>query len=259
MRISVITLYLLGLLIAVTTVSCEKVIDVDLNEKDPQFVIQGMIIGGQTTHRVRITRTLNFDEVQAYPVVGNASVTVIDNLGNAGVFTYIGDGTYELTGYEGMEDRTYTLTVAVDGKTFSASSTMPFQVPIDTLVSYPFPFGEDTIQTVIPFRFDPAEYANYYRMDIFVNDTVQEGIYLQDDQFDNGQESFNPVFGDFDHHDTVRVDFFCIDKPTWSYFNQLSINTGGGATPANPTPLFAGGALGFFSACTKETKEVIIP
>ena len=85
--------------------SCEKVIDVDLNDTEQKVVIEGSILRGDTLQRVRITKTQNFDESTAPPTVDNAVVTVIDNLGNAAVFTSVGNGWYELTGYPGVEGR----------------------------------------------------------------------------------------------------------------------------------------------------------
>lgn len=241
-------------------VACEKVVDIDLNQKDPQFVIEGMIIKGDSTQRLRITRTLNFNETEAYPVVNSANVTIVDDLGNSGIYQSIGDGWYELKNYVGTENRTYTVKILVDGKTFTASSQMPVQVPLETLLAESFPFGQDTFRAVIPLRMDPKGIANYYRFDIKKNDTVLKGVYIQDDQFSDGDYNYEPLGpGSFMQHDTVDLIMYCIDKPVWSYFNQLAVNIGGGASPANPTPMFTGGALGYFSACTKEAAQAIFP
>ncbi len=239
---------------------CEKVIDVDLNSNNPQFVIEGTIVKDDTIQRVRITKTLNFDEVTSFPGVDNATLTVIDNLGNSGVFLSVGNGEYVLPNYPGIEGRTYTLSVDIEGNQFQASSTMPTFVPIDSLLVSIFPFGQDTFRTVVPARFDPAGIKNYYQFHLFDSGVYQSGVYLQDDQFSDGNYDVQPLFGEsFEPGDLVTVEMFCIDKPVWSYFNQLSVNTNGsGATPANPTSNFSGGCLGYFSARTKSVKSVMI-
>jgi len=243
-----------------TTVSCEKVIDIDLNTEDPKYVIEGEVLAGDTIHRVKITRSLNFDESQAFPTVDNAVVTVTDNLGNSATFTSVGNGVYELTGYPGVEGRVYTLTVVVDGNTFVASSTMPGMVAIDSLYVEEFPFGEDTFRTLVPARFDPPSIANHYLLKVKRNGVFESGLFLQNDQFTDGNYSVEPLFlNELIQGDTVEVTMYGVDKPVWSYFNQLYVNTASSATPANPESNFSGGCLGYFSARTASTKSVVCP
>jgi hypothetical protein len=253
----VLFFFILGLAI----VSCTKVIKIDLNKDDQKYVVEAFILDGDTTHRVHITQTLNFDQSTAYPEVNDAVVTVVDNLGNAGTFTSVGEGWYNLTSYPGVPGRTYTITIAVGGKTFTAVSTMPTDIPIDLLVSDAFPFGQDTFINVTPVRLDLAGVANYYSFEILINDTVQNGVYLQDDQFADGNYLYQPLFGpDFQKLDTVTVRMANIDKPVYDYFNQLATNTAGqGATPANPVSNFSGGCLGYFSARSTDSKTIVIP
>lgn len=248
-------------LLAITAlfiVSCEKVIDVDLNEEDPKVVIEAKFNAGETTHRVQITRTLNFDEVGPYPAVNNATVGVTDNLGNSAVMTFVGDGFYEVTGYPVIEGRTYTLTVNVDGTTYTAASTVPGLVEIDTLAVLPIVLGADTLNALLPLRYDPAGIRNFYQFDIYKNTERVEGIFLQDDQFTDGILVEQPIFGGgFDSGDTALVDMFCIDEPVYNYFFALEQNQS--ATPANPVSNFSGGCLGYFSVRTKHSASVIIP
>ena len=249
MKFSIFSLGFAGLLaITLLSVSCEKVIHVDLNKADPTIVVEGEVLVGDTTHRVKITRTLNFDESTEFPTVDNAIVTVVDNLGNAGTFTHVGNGIYELSSYPGVEGRTYTLTIVVDGKTYTASSTMPGLVQLDTLIADQVPFGADTFDFVTPERLDPAGIANYYMFRITQNGVVQEGIYLQTDQLYDGNVIQEPLFLDeLAINDTIRVDMFSITKEEWTYNNQLLNNSTGQSTPANPINNFSGGCLGYFS------------
>lgn len=230
------------------TGSCQKVIDVDLNDASPNIVVEGELLVGDTTHRVKITRTMNFDESTAFPTVQDAVVTVVDNLGNSGVFTHVGNGVYELTAYPGVEGRTYTLTVVVDGKTYTASSTMPVFVPLSDLYAEQIPFAGDTFSFVTPERNDPAGIANYYQFRITQNSEEIEGINLQTDQLYDGNTIVEPLFlEELAVGDTIRVDMFSITKAAWTYHNQLLNNSTGQSTPANPISNFSGGCLGFFS------------
>lgn len=239
--------------------SCEKVIDVDLDETDQKIVVEGVILNGDTIQRVRVTRTTSFDDSNGAPTVDNAVITVTDNLGNIGTFASVGNGWYELTSYPGVEGRTYSIQVNVDGQTFLANSTMPNLVPMDSLYTEFFPFGMDTFITVVPSRYDPVGIANFYQFHLFKNGVKQKEIFLQNDQFTDGNLAVEPLFiSDIKLNDTLKVTMFCIDKPVWTYFNQLAVNASNSTTPANPVSNFTGGCLGYFSARTWNTREVIV-
>ena len=79
--------------------SCEKVIEVDINDKDPRFVIEGFVTLGETTHRVRITKSQNISASSAAPTVDNAIVVLSDDLGNSQTMALVSPGIYEATSY----------------------------------------------------------------------------------------------------------------------------------------------------------------
>ena len=239
--------------------SCEKVIDVDLNDTDQKVVIEGFILRGDTVQRVRITRTQNFDESTAPPAVDNASVTVIDNLGNAVSFTAVGNGWYEAINYPGVEGRTYTLTALVDGNSYSGSSTMTAYQPLQDLYVEFYPFGPDTLISLVPSHFDQQGIANHYQFHVYVNGERDKSIFIQDDQFTDGNLVVEPLFvSELEVGDSVRVDLFCIDKPVHTYFKQLGINSSSSATPANPISNLNGGCLGYFSARTFDSRTIVV-
>jgi len=254
-QITFFSLLLMGLFLG----SCTKVINVDLNSKDPQIVVESNFTAGETVHRVSVTKTLNFSESGAYPTIDNAVVTVTDDLGNSQILTFVGNGIYETVAYPVLEGRTYSLTVVADGKTFAASSTVPALVQMDTILVQAFPFGADTLFSLVPFRFDPAGVRNFYQFDLFRNNVRVPGIYLQDDEFSDGIGVQQPIFdndGAFGIGDTASIDMYGIDQPVYNYFFALLQNAT--ATPANPTSNFSGGCLGYFSARSKHTASVII-
>ena len=239
--------------------SCTKVIDVNLNSKDPQYVIEGVVTLGETTHQVKITRTLNLNESVAYPTVGDAIVFLTDDLGNNVELEHAGQGTYQVSNYQIHEGRTYTVSVTIGSKIFQATSTVPPLVQMDTLTTFPFSFGPASINALVPVRFDIPDIANYYQFNLFEKGIQKRGVYIQNDDFNDGNIMLEPIFSDsIDSGDTITVEMYCIDKPIYKYFYTLLQNISG-STPANPTSNFSGGRLGYFSARTKDVKKVIIP
>lgn len=252
--------FIFAILSALSLASCTKVIDVDLNTADPKYVIEGFVTKGETVHQVKITRTLNFDETVAFPTVDNAIVVISDNAGNSETLTLASPGIYKTSSLLGVEGRTYTITVTVDGKVFTATSYLPTEVSLDGLNVIVFPFGLDTIRAVVPNRMDQAGIANYYQYDIFQNGEQVKGVNLQDDQFSDGVQNQQPLFGgDFIPGDTIRVIMYCIDKPVYKYLFSIDANTGSTAAPANPDSNFGKSCLGYFSARTQKEQTVIIP
>ena len=239
--------------------SCTKVINVDIDDKAPQYVVEGFITLGETTHRVSITKTLNISQASPFPTVDNATVIVSDDLGNAQTMVLVAPGIYEASNYTVSEGRTYSLQITVGDQLFTASEKMPQFVALDTVVSFPFGFGEQAINTIVPIRLDPAGVANYYQFELERQGNILPGIYLQNDQFNDGNISQQPIFaGPIENGDTITVRMFSIPRVIHDYFFTLEQNLQG-ATPANPTSNIAGGCLGYFSVRAKSVKQIIIP
>src|SRR5690554_906724 len=92
--------------------SCEKEIDLDLNNSDPQIIIEGSITDAPGPYYVRISKSVNFDEPNSYPPVSGAYVTISDNEGNTDVLTEIEEGLYQTNTIVGAPGNTYNLSVS---------------------------------------------------------------------------------------------------------------------------------------------------
>jgi hypothetical protein len=253
---------LIVLVFAVVLTSCEKVIELKLNDSDQKYVIEGSVNNGESVHYVRITKTQKIQDATQNPTVDDATVVISDNAGNSETLTLVEPGLYATTDLLGVENRTYTITVTIEGEVFVASSTIPQQVPFDSLAVESYLFGPTVINSLVPIRIDPAGVDNFYKFALYRNDTLVPGIFLQDDKFADGVEMRQPLFGgDFKSGDLAKVEMKCIDRQTFRYFTALDQNGGGtgGATPANPESNFGKACLGYFSAQTREVKERIVP
>src|SRR5574343_1927681 len=249
---------LIALLIGGINTSCTKVIDVDLNSKDPQFVIEGFVTLGETTHQVKITKSLDIDQGIAFPTVDNAVVTLIDDLGASTSLNLVSPGVYECTGYAVSEGRTYTLTVSVDGKVFVASGEMMQDIPLSSVQTFDFAFGPDTIHAIVPLRQDIANVKNFFQFNLYNNHERVVGNFIQSDQYNDGNMMMEPLFADgINSGDTIDVVMFGIEETVYDYFYTLQQNEQG-ATPANPTSNFSGGCLGYFSVRTKDVGQIVI-
>ncbi|MDP4865085.1 MAG: DUF4249 domain-containing protein [Crocinitomicaceae bacterium] len=255
---SIIRLSIFFILLGIIS-SCTKVIEVDINDKDPQYVIEGFVTLGETTHRVSITKSQNLSASSVMPTVDNAIVVLSDDLGNSQTMVLVSPGIYEATAYPVAEGRTYSLSVNIASEVFVASGKMMQNVVIDTLETFAFSFGPTSLNALVPVRQDPGGIDNYYKFNIIANNILKPGIFIQEDAYNDGNLMMEPIFADgIESGDTVDVEMFGIDESVFKYFYTLQQNEQG-ATPANPTSNFSGGCLGYFSVRTKSVKQIVIP
>lgn len=259
------SLYILSSLIIASAIftSCEKVIDVDLNDSESKVVIEGIITDEAGPYTVKISKSINFDQNNSFPAVSNSEVIVSDDLGNVDTLIESSPGIYQTTTLVGQPGHTYYLNIKnSDGKKFSSSCYMPLKVNLDSVRVDSINFGGSFEITLFPQFLDPAGIRNYYRFKLRNNDEAINSIYLQDDQFSDGLVMLQPLIdpgAGITYGDLVTVEMLCIDKPINLYWFSLDLNVSEqSATPANPVSNISGGALGYFSAHTRQVRLVEI-
>jgi hypothetical protein len=263
---------------ACTLTACQKVINIDLNETAPQYVIEGALQEGTQTFTVRVTKTTSyFASATTTPKVTTATVTVTADNGIATVLTNMGEGVYAAANYTAQAAHTYTLKVTDGANTFTAASYMPAIVPIDSVTIIrasqsgifvpPSPGGaaDSTTRYLITCHFkDPAGSVNYFRGNIVPQPTEQGNngyTLIADKNLDGAALSFVAA-PKFRRGTPVTVELMAIDKSTYNYFNQLDEFIGRGqqsVSPANPDTNWSGGALGYFGAMSVQRKTVVTP
>ncbi len=257
---------LIGLLGAFAT-SCQKVIDVDLNEANPRIVIEARYNATDELITATISYTGSFFGTDDPTLVNDASVLIMDGNGSTTTVPSVGNGKYELAGYASTIGMTYTLQVIHNGTTYTASSTlMPTLVQETPTYEYYDSgfFGEDGGYLVSFLFQDPVGLGNCYKVILTGNDTTYnklDEILIGDDALTDGNIIERPAFEFFQPGDTVSFEVQSIDQPIYDYYNELLTLAGGGgnsAAPANPTYYWTNEALGYFSAYTYSKNGVLI-
>lgn len=252
-------------------ISCEKIIDIDLNEGAEKIVIDAILTNQSQLPSVYISKTSNFDDVGSPPTVSGALVTIIDNeTHHVDTLEEIESGLYMKWLYYGLEGHTYILNVHIEGKIYTAVSTMPNRVALDSLTQQNLvgeghepPFGGNssgrTSVRILPHYQDPADAKNFYQFIVTRNDTLVDDIFIRNDFGFNGSSSPFPLRVPAKKNDRVVVTMYCIDEPVYDYFFGLNENVNqSSATPANPKSNISNGALGYFKACTSERRTITI-
>lgn len=255
------------LLTIVLASACKKVIDVDLKSTTPQIVIEGNITDAGGPYEVKISKTVDFSVNNVYPPVTNAVVTITDTTNGITEQLYQSDsGVYITTDLIGVSRHTYRLQVNVNGQQYTASSTMPRRVPLDSIT-----FAENVnfnnqmeINAVVNFQ-DPVGLGNYYMFTEHVDSRQIPDIFVFEDRLSDGRYIEDPLFNDsayLQKGDTLVLSMDCIDQNIYNYFFTLMNVTGNNnfqsVTPANPVSNISNGALGYFSAHTTQRAAISV-
>jgi len=254
-------------------IACEKEIDLNLKGVESRHVIEAFITDQAGGSKVLISKTKDFSEDNSRITVSNAIVTITHGA-DSYQLEETEAGTYELPSLKGEEGQTYQLRVQIGEEIFSATSTMPALVNMDSLyISEEFIFDETYKLPTIDFM-DPPAMGNNYRFLVYVNNVKKKQIFAFNDELSNGransirlylhvgEDEDNPENERIKSGDLVRVEMLNIDLPVYKYFFSLENSATGdnqSATPANPVSNIIGGALGYFSAHTFQEKEVRVP
>lgn len=254
------------LLVALITVSCEKVIDLKLKDTESRLVVEGNITDEPGPYFVKLSKSVPFNESSNYPSVTNAQVIITDNTGQADSLTHIGDGVYQTNTIQGVVGRTYGLQIHLEGETYTASSTMPEVVPLDTITVSTMSFGPNEMIMLTPVFTDPSTIGNYYNFNLFVNGVQSNSYIIWNDVNGNGEvneKTIRTTGTKIDTGDEVKVEMQSVNTVDYQYYFLLSqISSKGpvaGTTPSNPPTNISNGALGLFSAHGTSSKTIIIP
>lgn len=250
--------------------SCEKVIEIELEETETQIVIEANLQAGTHPFVVVISETAPYFEAELPESIEDAVVTLRDDAGNVFNVPHEQNGKYIST-FEGIPGRTYTLEAEIEGVVYTAESTMQEKVELlEVFTEFEEAIGPRDEGYIFFFRFqDEPEAKNFYRLIHTVNDTVQldgDDLQVVDDVAFDGGAARLPIFQKvFDLGDTVSIELLHLDESAFNYYNTLGNIIGGGsgpfggsAAPGNPETNWSGGALGYFSAYSSDTASLVI-
>lgn len=261
-----------ALLLAAT--GCEKVVIVDLKTSDSQLVVEANLADDGRPCQVSLSRSVNYAEINNFPAVTGAVVTLSDDAGHLETLRETSPGQYQGTTVRGVAGHTYTLRIEVGGAAYMAVSTLPTVVPFDGLQTEANSFGQsNSLQAVVEYN-DPAGPGNSYLFRQYRNGRLNKTIFVQNDKFTDGnhvRQSLRNMgggndTGDLDKlatGDSLVVEMQNIDSNVYEYFRTLNqilqSNPVFSTTPANPKSNLSGGVLGYFSAHSRRIQRIRIP
>lgn len=246
-------------------ISCEKVVELDLDDAKQMLVVEAIVHDSLGDNFVKLSKTKPFnDNSVGYETISGALVIVTDNLGNSFTFTEATAGNYNCPTLEGITGRAYFLTVNVSGKVVTAQSVMNPKVNLDSLSHHKIdrPFNdpnEPPEYSIRTYFFDTPNYTNYYRIKAFNKGVQEKGYIVLNDDLLNGGIAVFPVFRvNYAENDTAVIQLLSIDEANFRYFNAIA-SSQNGEVPGNPeTNLVGEDVVGYFGAYAKSERRLII-
>jgi hypothetical protein len=239
-------------------VACKKEINLDLQNTAAQIVIEGTVTN-RTPAEIIISKSVPFSNSNSFPKVSGAQVQVTDDKGVSYPLTETKPGVYTNTSLIGFAGHSYSLLVNAEGKEYTATSSMPLHVNLDSLLLEKIFMGSESIWVVKPLYNDPADFGNNYMFIETINGKRYPQYWVWDDRIVNNSISTVPLIqhdSAINAKDIIEVEMRCIDRNTLRYFTALQDSQNNATTPANPASNISGGALGYFSAHTSQLKRV---
>ena len=247
------------------TSSCRKIIDIELDEANKRTTIDSKIELGINNVSARVTKSGNFFGSISNPSLTDATVVLNDGTSDFTLIN-IGNGNYELSGFNAVGGQSYSMKVTQGGVTYDANTSVPNLVRIDTILALFQPastFSEEGYLLNIIFQ-DPAVASNYYRVELDIAGErygAIDELILLDDGLTNGNLIQFPLFGAdvAQLGDVVTLYLSSIDKQAFDYFTAINaVLIGDAGSPANPKSNFNNNALGNFSGFATDTMTIVV-
>lgn len=279
----------MGFLLLVTLlVSCTEDINLSVVGGEKKIVIEGTIENGKPaqvviTRSSPVSQAIDFaailvTDAQVYVSDGVITDTLALTLDSVSAFPLVYKGSVII----GQPNHTYSLTVVADGTTYTAATTIPTPVALDSVWWKAQP-PEDTLGFAWAHLTEPAGVGNAYRWyakrpddrrylatigatfdDKFIDGKSFDFAYNRpNDPTDPNADTYDSVgYGYYRKTDTVFIKFCTIDHVTAKFYTtyETAMATNGNpfASPVTIISNINGGALGIWGGfgCVYDT---IIP
>jgi Domain of unknown function (DUF4249) len=277
--------------------SCEKAINFKLDQTLPSLVVEATIENGQPPV---VILSSSFDyfssisaDILASSFVHNAVITISNGAktqqlkeyfyntsANLKVYYYSIDSSNLTTAFAGTFNTAYTMNILVNGKTYTAATTIPaLAKKVDSLWWKKAPDNPDTNKVVLVAKAtDPPGYGNYIRYftktnsdpffpgqnSVFDDQIVDGKTYTLDVErgVDRNAKLDRDNYSFFERGDTITLKFANIDKACFDFWRTMEYSYGSIGNPfASPTKVLSNinGALGYFGGYAAQYKTIVVP
>jgi hypothetical protein len=242
-------LFIISILLAFF--SCEDVINIDIDKNSDHVVVEGWVTDQPGPQVVLLSRSNRFNSNQPNPSIDDAQVFIHSNRGDSYSLTLHAPGIYHSdSSFQGQVGiRYFVQVILATSDTISSDPELLMAVhPIDSIGfdSYEGSTEENPDEIVniyypIAFAVDPRDEVNYYRWNLYRNNTLfstPDELYLSSDRFINGN-SYRNEFTSFEYliNDNIYIEVQSLSQAAFEYLELFksqttSLQTGSGSSPS---------------------------
>lgn len=288
---------ILPLFLSMALFSCEKAVDIKLDNVSPKLVVEATI-ENNTVPVVALSKSLGYfsainPTILAGSFVHDAEVYVSNGTlthklkeygvpaGNGYTFYYYSvDPANMATAFTGVLDKQYSLRIVAEGKEYTATTRIPLiSKRIDSLYWKQAPAGNDSSKVILMLKVtDPPGYGDYIRyftkrnsepffagLNSVFDDQIIDGT-TYTIPVDRGTDRTEVSYDDeayFNKGDTVTLKLCNIDKATYDFWRTMEFSYASVGNPfSSPTKVvnnIKGDALGYFGGYASQYRTIIIP
>ena len=221
-------------ILAIFILSCEDIIEIDVDNAKPQMVVEGRITTQNKPVEVKLSLTANCYDDSEQEIIDNAKVTIEDNLNNKVELLYQGKGIYKTaTNYKGEINRTYTLSILYNNENYRVVEKLSAIAKIDCLdIDYNM-FDNDYLAVFVSSQ-DPIVEGNYYKWHTYINNRLMRENRVAEDKLVNGRYiSKFEIYDDNSNreeeyeklkfNDSIIVEQMSISKEAYQFFYERQI------------------------------------
>ncbi len=271
---------------AIFMVSCTETIDLSLNTTARKLVVDAVISNKPNVQVVKLSWSGSYFSTNELPPVSGATVTIQEG---QKIFTLRestkNPGYYYILPEDFVPEpgKTYNLIIADldldengEPEIYTSTTTMPQTVKIDFIdLKYQY-FNDDwEIWQVLVYYQDPPAIQNNYMFRISQNENSftkrPSDIRISNDKFFDGNyvnglwvQSIDAreEYRQLEEGDIITLDLGSITKEYYEFLEAIKMDEQGSdplfnGPPSNVTGNISNGALGFFTALSSSTAEVV--
>ncbi|CAL1517327.1 DUF4249 domain-containing protein [Chitinophaga sp. MM2321] len=283
------------LIIVIFFSACEKDISVNLQQQEPQLVVEGQFENDAFPFVV-LSHSLDYfskidPAVLLNSFVHGATVSVSDgnrtmalkeqviNINGAKLYVYLPDTSQMANAFRGKAGLKYKLNINADNKSYESMTTIPLvALKLDSMWAQRVKVKSDTNKARLWVRItdspEPGNYARYLTrrnselflpgLNSVVDDQIVNGTTFEI-PVDAGVDRNKPIdlesVGYFNRGDTVTLKFSNIDKATYDFWRTIDFAYNSNGNPfASPIKILGNvpGALGYWGGYAVTYRTIII-
>jgi hypothetical protein len=223
-------------------ISCEDVVDINLNEAQPRLVIEASINWFKNTpgneQSIKLTLSAPFFD-ESVPPANGAAIEITDT--NNNIFSFTEDentGIYLNNNFSPIINEVYTLNINYNGETYSAVETLKSVTSIDFIEQNNDGGFSGVDIELKAYYTDPANEDNYYFFEFISDIPVVPTLEVYEDKFTDG----NQIFGfyteeDLESGDEVTIRNYGVSERFYEFMFillQQGSDDGGGPFETQP-------------------------